>query len=100
LASRGKTSAKTTNRWSAEVTKNSHALDLEQSVFTKSSAKRIAQSLKHSAETSTHRKTDPYRSAMSMLSFYINRAGKNLPASRKARLQRAKDELRKLYGRA
>ena len=91
---------KTTRKWSQDVTENSHALDLERSVFTFSSPKRIARSLKRSAEESTHRKTDPYRSAMSMLSFYINRAGKNLPAARKKTLERAKDALRREFGRA
>lgn len=87
-------------KWSAEVTEHSHALDLEKDVFTGSNPKRIARSLKHSAEESTHRKSDPYRSAMSMLSFYINRGGKNLSESRKKTLERAKDELRKEFGRA
>src|SRR5579864_9294896 len=95
-----KTKAKAPRRWSAEVTQHSHALDLEQSVFTQSDPKRIAASLKRSAMRSWQRKSDPYRSAMSMLSFYINRAGKNLPASRKKTLERAKDELRKEFGRA
>jgi hypothetical protein len=84
----------------ADVTEHSHALDLERDVFTKSDPKRIASSLKRSAEASTQRKADPYRSAMSMLTFYINRAGKNLPSSRKKTLERAKDELRKEFGRA
>jgi hypothetical protein len=91
---------KTARKWSADVTEHSHALDLQKDIFTGSSPKRIAHSLKRSAEASTHRKSDPYRSAMSMLSFYINRAGKNLPASRKKTLERAKDELRKEFGRA
>ncbi len=85
--------------WSAEVTERSDALDLEPSVFTSRSARHIAQSLKRSAEASTRRKGTPYQSAMSMLNFYINRAGKNLPASRKAILERAKPELRKAFGR-
>jgi hypothetical protein len=91
---------KKARKWSAEVTEHSHALDLKKDVFTGDNPKRIAQSLKRSAETSTHRKSDPYRSAMSMLSFYINRGGTNLPASRKKTLERAKDELRKEFGRA
>jgi hypothetical protein len=91
--------ARKTRKWSADVTEYSHALALEKNVFAGSSSKRIAQSLKHSAETSTQRKSDPYRSAMSMLSFYINRAGKNLPATRLKTLERAKDELRKEFGR-
>jgi hypothetical protein len=84
-------------KWSAAVTRNSDALDLEPDVFKQRSAKKIAVSLKRSAERSQRRKSSPYRSAMSMLSFYLNRAGKNLPASRKRILQNAKDELRKLY---
>ena len=87
-------------KWSAYATEHSHALDLEKDVFAGSDPKRIARSLKCSAEESMHRKSDPYRSAMSMLSFYINRAGKNLPAARKKTLERAKGELRKEFGRA
>ena len=86
-------------RWSARVTRKSDALDLERGVFTKRDPKRIAASLKRSAERSRRRKADPYRSALSMLTFYINRAGKNLPASRRKTLQRAKGELRKQFGR-
>ena len=86
-------------RWSARVTRESDALDLERGVFTKRDPKRIAASLKRSAERSHRRKADPYRSAVSMLTFYINRAGKNLPASRRKILQRAKGELRKQFGR-
>ena len=89
----------TTNRWSRKVTETSNALDLEHRVFTKS-PREIARSLKRSAERSHRRKSDPYRSAMSMLTFYINRAGKHLSKSDRARLERAKDELRRLYGRA
>jgi hypothetical protein len=87
-------------RWSREVTEKSNALDLEPSVFTKESPREIAQSLKRSAEHSTRRKSDPYRSAMSMLTFYINRAGKNLPKARRDRLEAAKDELRNLFGKS
>ena len=94
-----KMASKTTRKWSKDVTEHSHALDLEKDVFAGADPKRIAQSLKRSAESSTHRKSDPYRSAMSMLSFYINRAGKNLSAARKKTLERAKDELRKEFGR-
>jgi len=79
------------------VTEHSNALDLEPSVFTKESPREIALSLKRSAEHSTRRKSDPYRSAMSMLTFYINRAGKNLPKQRRERLEAAKDELRALF---
>ena len=86
-------------RWSRDVTEKSNALDLESSVFTKDSPRGIAESLKRSAEHSKRRKSDPYRSAMSMLTFYINRAGKNLPEQRKARLEKAKEELRELYGK-
>jgi hypothetical protein len=87
-------------RWSAHVTKHSHALDLEAGVFTWKDPGRIAASLKRAAEASSHRKTDPYRSALSMLTFYINRAGHNLPEARKQVLARAKVELRKAFGRA
>ena len=86
-------------RWSRDVTQKSDALDLEANVFSKDTARSIAQSLKRSAEHSRRRKSDPYRSAMSMLTFYINRAGKNLPEQRRQRLEAAKDELRALYGK-
>jgi hypothetical protein len=92
-------SASRGRRWSARVTRESDALDLDRGVFTKRNPKRIAASLKRSAERSRRRKADPYRSALSMLTFYINRAGKNLPASRRRVLQRAKGELRKQFGR-
>jgi hypothetical protein len=90
---------KTSRRWSARVTHESDALDLDRGVFTRRDPKEIAASLKRSAERSRRRKADPYRSALSMLTFYINRAGKNLPASRRKTLQRAKGELRKQFGR-
>jgi hypothetical protein len=86
-------------KWSAEVTEKSDALDLEPEVFRKRSPKAIADSLKRSAEHSARRKSSPFRSAMSMLTFYINRAGRNLPAGRKRVLNEAKDELRKDFGR-
>jgi uncharacterized protein DUF3175 len=86
-------------RWSRDVTENSNALDLQSKVFNKESPRAIARSLKRSAEHSQRRKSSPYRSAMSMLTFYINRAGKNLPKERKQRLENAKDELRELYGK-
>ena len=86
-------------RWSARVTRESDALDLESAVFKKRSAKEIARSLKRSAEKSDRRKNSPFRSAMSMLTFYVNRAGENLPASRAKVLESAKAELRKLYDR-
>lgn len=85
--------------WSARVTRESFALDLEEGVFTWDDPKRIAQSLKNSADTSANRKAPPFRSAMSMLVFYINRAGKNLDDSRRQILEQAKVELRVLYGR-
>lgn len=85
--------------WSGHVTRTSNALDLEPGVFTWQDPVRIAASLKHSAEQSQRRKADPYRSAMSMLCFYINRAGTQLPTAQKARLERAKIELRRLFGR-
>lgn len=89
----------TGQRWSRRVTEESDALTLEQRVFTRS-PKAIAQSLKRSAEHSRRRKSSPYRSAMSMLTFYINRGGRNLSARRKAILMKAKDELRALYHKA
>ncbi len=84
-------------RWSGEVTRHSNALDLKRNVFKQRSPRRIALSLKRSAEASTRRKAMPYQSAMSMLNFYINRAGRNLPTSRKRVLARAKEELRKAF---
>jgi Protein of unknown function (DUF3175) len=86
-------------RWSRHVTEHSDALTLDKGVFMLRDPKRIAASLKRSAERSRRRKSDPFRSALSMLTFYINRAGKNLPATRKKTLMRAKDELRKQFGR-
>jgi hypothetical protein len=86
-------------RWSQDVTERSDALDLETGVFTLEDPKKIAASLKRSAEASTRRKADPFRSAMSMLVFYINRAGKNLTETDRARLEKAKDELRKTFGK-
>lgn len=86
-------------QWSAKVTRESHALDLEEGVFTWKDPKRIAGSLKASADASKERKAPPFRSAMSMLVFYINRAGENLSDDQKHILERAKVELRKLYGR-
>lgn len=87
------------SRWSRRVTEESDALTLEQRVFTKRSPKQIAQSLKRSAERSRRRKSGAYASAMSMLTFYINRAGRNLSAPQKRKLKKAKEELRGLYGR-
>lgn len=103
--SRRKTARRSTGRragtryWSGRVTRESDALDLKGGVFSGGDPKRIAGSLKRSAERSRRRKSDPYRSAMSMLSFYINRAGKKLPASRRRTLERAKSELRRQFGR-
>ncbi|TIO53124.1 MAG: DUF3175 domain-containing protein [Mesorhizobium sp.] len=86
-------------KWSAEVTEHSDALALEEHVFESDDAKKIAASLKRSAEHSHRRKAEPFRSAMSMLNFYINRAGRNLPEERKRVLEKAKDELRVAFGR-
>jgi hypothetical protein len=83
--------------WSARVTKESNALDTESGVFSWKDPHKIALSLKHSAESSRRRKAPPFQSAMSMLNFYINRAGKNLPRSQKKILENAKKELRKLF---
>jgi hypothetical protein len=85
--------------WSGEVTQHSDALDLKGRVFTWRDPKRIARSLKQSAERSKRRKTGSYQSAMSMLNFYLNRGGRNLPAERKRVLDEAKTELRRLFGR-
>ena len=90
---------KKTQRWSAEVNRTSDSLDLEKGVFTANDPKAIAESLKRSAEASTRRRTSPFRSAMSMLNFYINRAGKHLDKRRRAKLEKSKEELRKLFGR-
>lgn len=95
----GRTAEKARRYWSREVTERSNALDLEEGVFTRS-PEEIARSLMRSAEGSTRRKTSPFRSAMSMLTFYRNRAGRNLPDERRRAIDQAKDELRKLYGRA
>jgi hypothetical protein len=89
----------TAHKWSQEVTDRSNALDLKQGVFKLKSPKRIAASLKDSADHSERRHTDPYRSAMSMLTFYINRAGAQLKPEEKDKLEKTKDELRDLYHR-
>jgi len=86
-------------RWSKRVTETSDALDLKGGVFTLRDPRKIAASLKRSAERSKRRKTNPYRSALSMLTFYVNRAGKNLPASRRKVLDQAKDELKQQFHR-
>ncbi len=88
------------NRWSQRVTETSRALSLEPRVFAQNDPRKIALSLKRSAERSRRRKGTPFQSAMSMLNFYINRAGRNLSPTGRARLEKAKTELRKLYGRA
>jgi hypothetical protein len=86
-------------RWSARVMRESNALDLERGVFTMRSPRAVALSLRRSAERSRRRKSAPFRSAMSMLNFHINRAGKGLPASQRRVLEQAKRELRRLYGK-
>jgi len=86
-------------RWSQQVTETSNALDLEQGVFSWDDPRRIARSLKGSADHSDRRKSSAFRSAMSMLNFYINRAGKNLPRRQRETLEKAKEELRELYGK-
>jgi hypothetical protein len=95
-----KSGSKTTRKWSSRVMRESDALDLKGGVFTWRDPKKIAASLKRSAERSNRRKAEPYRSALSMLSFYINRGGKNLPANRKRVLEQAKVELGRQFGRA
>jgi len=85
--------------WSDEVTRTSDALDLEEGIFATDDPRRIAESLKHSAEASDRRKGTPYQSAMSMLTFYVNRAGTNLSDERREVLEKAKVELRHLFGR-
>lgn len=97
--SRKKRPPKAKRYWSAQVTRHSNALDLEAKVFNRN-PRQIAASLKRSAEKSTRRKGTPYQSAMSMLNFYMNRAGRNLSDSRKQVLERAKVQLRKLFGKA
>ena len=98
---RRKPAAKKTSssRWSQRVTEHSDALDLEQGVFKLTDPKKIAASLKRSAERSSRRKTGAYRSALSMLTFYINRAGKGLPKTQRDRLERAKGELKRAFGK-
>lgn len=92
-------SRRKTSRWSQDVTEHSDALDLQGHVFSLDDPRKIAASLKRSAEASRRRKAEPYRSAMSMLTFYVNRAGRSLSKSRRATLEKAKDELRRLFGR-
>ncbi|MCJ9750423.1 DUF3175 domain-containing protein [Neorhizobium sp. BETTINA12A] len=90
---------KNKKKWSQDVTEHSDAMDLKDGVFKSRSPKKIADSLRHSAEESHRRKSSPFQSAMSMLNFYINRAGGQLSKSRRAKLEKAKDELRKDFGR-
>jgi hypothetical protein len=94
-----KASKKKVKRWSQEVNESSNALDLEPGLFTWNDPQKIAGSLKWSADHSDRRKGTPFGSAMSMLNFYINRAGKNLPGERRQILEKAKEELRELYGK-
>ena len=96
---KGKKAKRGSRRWSQQVTEESAALMLEPGVFTLRTSRQIALSLKRSADTSLRRKSGAFRSAMSMLTFYINRAGSSLSATRKTTLERAKDELRALYGK-
>lgn len=91
--------SKSQRRWSRRVSRRSDALDLEEGVFKQDDPRAIAESLQRSSQRSTRRKADPFRSAMSMLNFYVNRAGKNLSHTRRRKLERAKDELRDLFGR-
>ncbi|MDB5157723.1 MAG: hypothetical protein JWR50_2430 [Mucilaginibacter sp.] len=90
---------KPVKKWSADVTEHSDAMDLEQDIFKSDDPDKIAKSVKHSAENSDRRKSSPYQSAMSMLTFYENRAGKNLSAKEKETLEKAKDKLRELFGK-
>jgi hypothetical protein len=90
----------TKKKWSTEVTEHSDALDLERDVFKSDDPTQIARSLKRSAEQSQRRKSAPFRSAMSMLTFYLNRGGRNLSDRKKRTLDKAKRELRRLFGRA
>lgn len=99
-AQKAKTQSRSAKRWSGRVTRESNALDLDRGVFTWSEPKRVAASLKRSAERSGRRKAEPYRSALSMLVFFLNRGGKNISAHRKQILERAKIELRRKFGRA
>ncbi len=99
MARREKRRTEQQKYWSGKVTEQSDALDLEPGVFAEDDPERIARSLKHSAEHSKRRNAGPYQSAMSMLNFYINRAGRNLPPERKKILTKAKDALRRVFGR-
>jgi hypothetical protein len=99
-AKRKRSSTKKRGYWSAEVTRKSNALDLKSNIFKSSNPRRIASSLKRSAEASKRRKGAPFQSAMSMLNFHINRAGSHLPPQRKVILEKAKGELRRAFGRS
>ncbi|MBX4906525.1 MULTISPECIES: DUF3175 domain-containing protein [Rhizobium] len=91
--------AKSKKKWSQNVTEHSNAMDLKEGAFKSNDPKKIARSIKHSAEESDRRKSSPFRAAMSMLTFYINRAGEQLSKKRRDTLEKAKDELRKDFGR-
>ena len=93
------TTKRKAKRWSQKVTETSNALDLEPGAFSRNDPRKIALSLKRSADNSKRRKATPFASAMSMLTFYLNRAGKNLPSARREVLEKAKDDLRELYGK-
>lgn len=99
VAKKTATPKKTAKKWSKKVTEKSDAMDLEQDVFKSKDPKAIAESVKRSAEKSNRKKAGPFQSAMSMINFYENRAGKNLTAAQKKVIDQSKDELRKLYGR-
>lgn len=99
MTTKAATAGNTSSRWSQRVSETSSALDLEAGVFTWHDPRRIARSLKRSAEASVRRKSSPFRSAMSMLNFYVNRAGNKLSAEQRAILEQAKEELRSLYGK-
>lgn len=99
MAKRKRKSNRKGRRWSQHVTETSDAMTLEKGVFKKGSPRAIARSVKRSAERSKRRKSSPYRSAMSMLTFYINRGGKGFSKTRKNKLEKAKGELRILYGK-
>ncbi|MGO9432257.1 DUF3175 domain-containing protein [Rhodoblastus sp.] len=99
MPARKKQESNRERKWSGEVTQNSDAMDLEKDIFKSDDPTKIAQSLKRSAERSQRRKAAPFRSAMSMLTFYINRAGANLSVARKKKLQTAKTRLREIFGR-
>jgi len=100
MAGRSRNARPRKRRWSRRVTETSNALTLEQRVFAQKDPHRIAVSLKRSADRSRRRKSSSFRSAMSMLNFYVNRAGRKLPVRQRARLERAKVELREVYGRS